>query len=228
MELQSYQSWFDELVSWAKLDDRKEEVLQARKEFFERTGEIFEDDRQFESRMASFLEYFLIDRKGADGRTPAEARYELALTEGPPERAAAYRAFTETLHGLYEVRKLEAHQVKLRSLFGRGDFTVTERRQLAGLHKGDVLEARLIPFGGFFWFSGAFTWHPTEAARLIAAEAKRRVKSGQLDEAALMNDCARRALKVGRYRNIAVEKIYDFSGKFLLPAGDAPAPSPQR
>ena len=223
MELQSYQSWFDELVSWAKLDDRKDEVLQARKEFFERTGEIFEDDRQFEARMASFLEYFLFDRKGADGRTPAQARYQLALDQGPPERAAAFRPFTETLHGLYEVRKLEPHQVKLRSLFGHGDYTVTERRQLAGLHKGDVLEARLIPFGGFFWFSGAFTWHPTEAARLIVHEAKRRVKSGQ-PEAELMSDCARRALKVGRYRNIAVEKIYDFTGKSPLPSGEAAAP----
>ncbi len=211
MELQSYQSWFDELVPWARLDERKEEVLAAKKAFFERTGEIFEDDRQFESRMASFLEYFLLDRKAEGALTLAEQRYRLALEEGPPERAAAYRAFTETLPGLYEVRKLEAHQVKLRSLFGRKDYTVTERRQLAGLHKGDVLEARLIPFGGFYWFSGAFTWHPKEAAKLIVAEARRRQKNGPASEAELMNECARRALKVERYRNIAIEKIYDFS-----------------
>lgn len=218
MELQSYQTWFDELVQWAKLDDRKEEVLAARKAFFERTGEIFEDDRQFESRMASFLEWFLFDRPGADGLAPAQLRYQQALREGPPERASAFRAFTETIHGLFEAKRLEAHEVRLKALFSGKDFIVTERRQLAGLHKGDVLEARLIPHGGYYWFSTAFTWHPSEAARLIVAEARRRVKGGLDGQQALMDDCARRALKVGRYRNIAVEKIYDFKGPALLPA----------
>jgi len=218
MELQSYQTWFDELVQWAKLDDRKEEVLAARKAFFDRTGEIFEDDRQFEARMASFLEWFLFDRPAQDGLSLAQVRYQQALKDGPPERAAAFRAFTETIHGLFEAKKLSAHEVRLKALFSGRDFIVTERRHLAGLHTGDVLEARLIPHGGYYWFSSAFTWHPSEAAKLIVAEARRRVKAGVDGQQALMDDCARRALKVGRYRNIAVEKIYDFKGPALLPA----------
>ena len=57
------------------------------------------------------------------------------------------------MHGLFEVRKLGKGMVRLRELFSGKDFDVTERRHIAGLEKGDILEARLIPFGGHLLFS---------------------------------------------------------------------------
>jgi hypothetical protein len=207
----SYQSYLDELVAFATPETRKEELVAARKEFFERTGEIFEDDKQFEPRMAGLLEYFIFDRPREAGLTPAAEFYARALAEGPPERATAFRAFTQTVHGLFEVRKLAQGWVVLRELFTGLDFQVTERRQLAGLTKGDVLEARLIPFGGDFWFSAAFCWHPRAAVPSILKEVKRRKKKGPALPAEFLDDCARRALKADRYRNIAIEKIYEFT-----------------
>ncbi len=210
-EAASFQPYLDELVAFATPEARKDELVVARKEFFERTGEIFEDDKQFEARMSALLEFFLFDRPREAGLTPAAELYGKVLQEGPPERAAAFRAFTETVHGLFEVRKLAKGSVMLRELFTGLDFQVTERRQLAGLTKGDVLEARLIPFGGHFWFSAAFTWHPRNAVPSILKEVKRRKKKGLADPAGFLADCARRALKADRYRNIAIEKIYEFA-----------------
>ncbi len=206
----SFQPYLDELVSFATPEARKDELVTARKEFLEVTGEIFEDDKQFEARMSALLEYFLFDRLREAGLTPAAELYAQVLKEGPPERAAAFRAFTETVHGLFEVRKLGKGWVLLRELFTGLDFQVTERRALAGLTKGDVLEARLIPFGGHFWFSAAFTWHPRNAVPLILKEVKRRKKKGLAQPAEFLADCARRSLKADRYRNIAIEKIYEF------------------
>jgi hypothetical protein len=205
-----FQPYLDELVAFATPEARKDELVTARKEFFDLTGEIFEDDKQFEARMSGLLEYFLFDRPREAGLTPAAELYAQVLKEGPPDRAVAFRAFTETVHGLFEVKKLSSGWARLRELFTGLDFQVTERRQLAGLTKGDVLEARLIPFDGHFWFSAAFTWHPRNAVPSILKEVKRRKKKGVALPAEFLADCARRSLKADRYRNIAIEKIYEF------------------
>jgi hypothetical protein len=211
----SPQPILDELVVWATPAGHQDDLLVARAYFNEQAGEVFEDDRQLEQRMAAFLEYYVCDRVAPWlGKTPARARYEQALREEPPERAAAFRAWTETIHGLFEVRRLEKGRARVRHLYSGIDFDVTERRQIVGLAKGDVLEARLVPFAGDFHFSSSYCWHPRSAAALIRAEVRRRLDLAQgQKEQLLVWDCAQRALKADRYRQIAIEKIYDFTAR---------------
>lgn len=204
---------FDALVQWAMTSERQDDVVAGRAEYSQLAGEVFEEDRQLELRLAGFLEYYLCDRVAPwAGATPARARYLEALQREPPERAAAWRAFTETWHGLFRVTRLEEGVVRVRSLSARSEVEITERRALHGLSVGDVLEARLVPFGEVLSFSGAWVWHPHAAAPLIVAEAERRRRAG-LPERELLFDCARRSLKADRYRQIAIEKIYDFASR---------------
>ncbi len=204
---------FDELVAWATPEDAKPDLIAAKAVWVEKTGEVFDDDRQLELRMAAFLEHYVCDRVSAVlGKTPALARYELALKTEAPQRAAAFRAFTETIHGLYEVRRVMTHQARMRSLFSGVDIDISERRHLAGLIVGDVLEIRIVPFAGTFHFLPSYCWHPRAASPALRKEAARRAKAGE-PEIDLVWDAALRALKVERYRQIAVEKIYDFSTK---------------
>jgi hypothetical protein len=213
-----HQTYLDALTKWATEPPNDTEIVPAKKEFFARTGEIFDDDKQFEMRMASFLEFYLFDRPlSSSGLTPARAYYLQVLKEGPPERAAAFRAFTQTRHGIFEVRQLEPGRSRVRELLSLEEYDVTERRLVAGLEVGDVMEARLLPFGGQDYFSHAFGHHPRAAFDLIRKEAKRRRKSGDLKGGKdLAWDCAQRSLKADRYRNIAIEKIYVFGGQPLL------------
>jgi hypothetical protein len=206
----SYQPYFDELVKWATPEPRQAELLEAKAGFFKLTGEVFDDDKQLEMRMAAFLEHYVCDRVSPHrGKTPAVEYFEKLQAEGG--NAEAFRAFTQTLHGLFEVRKLKTGLVRLRELFTSDDYDVTERRVLAGMKKGDILEARLVPFAGTLWFSSAFCYHPPGSFKSIWKEVKRRRKQEparpQVD---LVYDCARRSLKADRYRQIAIEKIYDF------------------
>lgn len=213
---QSAQPWMEELIAWATPEARKDDLLLARKDFFRRTGEVFDDDRVLEMRMSAFLEYYVCDRLAPHlGSTPARSRYLEALKVENPERAAAWRAFTETVHGLFEVKKLSSGSARIRGLFSRLDFDVSERRQLVGLAEGDVLECRLIPFGGAWGFSSAWCFHPHQTAKLIRSHAENLRGSSAIDEAAFVDDCAHRALKVERYRQIAVEKIYDFNNRLF-------------
>ena len=211
-EAPGHQPYLDALTHWATQPPFDVEIVPAKKEFFARTGEIFDDDKQFEMRMAAFLEFYLFDRPLAQrGVTPARAYYQLALKDGPPERAAAFGAFTRSVHGVFEVRKLEAGCSRVRELVSLHEFDVTERRLVAGVEVGDVMEARLFPFGGQEYFSHAFGHHPRAAFELIRKEARRRRKAGTGGGGeALAWDCAQRSLKADRYRNIAIDKIYVF------------------
>jgi hypothetical protein len=100
-------------------------------------------------------------------------------------------------------------------VFTGKDLEVTERRNVAGLDKGDLLEARLLPYGGELFFSGAFLYHPREVRKPILAEVKRlrkeAGKGGTPDVPAFLGQLARMALKLERYRNVRLESIYDFS-----------------
>jgi len=210
----SFQPYLDELIAFASAEPRKSALLAAKAEYFRLTGEVFEDDKFFEQRMASFLDFYLFDWPGSSGKTPAWEFFEQRLSTATEPAIGAYRSFTETMHGLFEVRKLGKGSVRVRELYSGKDYDVTERRQMAGLEKGDVLEARLIPFAGHLLFSGAFCYHPRGATSAIRKEIKRRKKEnpgGSGKELAW--ECARMALKVDRYRQIAVDKIYDFANK---------------
>lgn len=213
----SYQPYLDQLIAFGSAESRKADLLEAKAEYFRLTGEVFEDDKLFELRMASFLDYYLYDRVSpATGKTPAVEFYEQRLANTPPEESNAFRSFTETVHGLFEVRKLAKGLVRLRELYSGKDFDVTERRHIAGLETGDILEARLIPFGGHLLFSSAFCYHPRVAVKPIKAEVKRRKKKEpQRTPNELVWECARRALNMERYRQLSVEKIYDFEQKVL-------------
>jgi hypothetical protein len=213
----AYQAQLDQLIAFASAEPRKNDLLAAKADYFRITGEVFEDDKNFELRMASFLDYYLYDRKSPlSNQTPAEEFYQELVRSRGTDEAAQFRGFTETTHGLFEVRKLKEGSVRLRDVFNGKDFDVTERRNIAGLEKGDILEARLIPHGGHLWFSSAFTYHPREAARLILKEVKRRKKKEpERSPKELAWECAKRALKMDRYRQIPVEKIYDFENNLI-------------
>lgn len=206
--------FLEELIAFATPEATKEDLLEARAQWFHKHGEVFEEDRQVEQRMSGFLEYYVCDRTAPHfGKTPARRRYEESIKSEAPERAAAFRSLTETVHGMFEVRRIAHGEVRLRGLFSGISWDVTERRHIVGLVVGDVIEARLIPFGGHLHFSASYCFHPHEAASQIKAEARRLAKSDPQSEAAFVHDCAQRSLKVQRYRQIAVEKIYDFSAK---------------
>ncbi len=217
MEPLNYQPYLDRLIEFASGEERKQDLLAAKAEYFRLTGEVHEDDKSFEMRMAGFLDWYLFDRPApATGRTPAVEFCELHGPALSPEDQAHFRGFTETTHGLFEVRKLGKGTLRLRELYSGKDFEVTERRSVAGLEKGDLIEARLIPVSGHLLFSAAFVWHPKEGIKPIFKELKRRKKKEpERDRKELVWDTSRMALKVERYRQIPVERIYDFEQKKL-------------
>lgn len=226
----SLQALQERVLGWATAEPRKDQLLAARQQYFERCGEPHEEDRTFEARMTGMLDHYLFDYRapGVEGTT-IDRFVEAEGSALSPEELAACRDLAQTVHGLFEVRKIRDGKVVLRDVFTGRDHEVTERRQVAGLDKGDVLEARLLPLRGNLYFSGAFLYHPREARKPILAEVKRLKKAagkgGEVDVPALLATLSRMALKLERYRNVRLESIYDFAAEARLPvAARAPRP----
>lgn len=215
MSLQALQ---ERLLAWATAEPRKEDLLAARRDHFERHGEPHEEDRTYETRMTGMLDFYLYDwRAPGDARSTVERFLEAEGGGLAEAERAAYLDLTRTVHGLFEVRRILDGKLVLRDAFTAGDHEVTERRQVAGLDKGDVLEARLLPFEGNLYFSGAFLYHPREARKPILAEVKRLRKAAGKgtvpDVPGLLATLSRMALKLERYRNVRLESIYDFEAE---------------
>ena len=214
----------EKLLAWATADARKEELLAARRDHFERYGEPHEEDKSFETRMNGMLDHYLYDFR-PPGST--EATIEIFMREAASElttdELAMYRVLAKNIHGLFEVRKVKlAEEIRLRDVFTGGEYDVTERRHLVGLEKGDLLEARLLPFDGQLYFSGAFLYHPPEVRKQILGEVKRikkdAAKTGvELDVRAFIALLSRMAFKLERYRNVKVESLYDFRQPLRTP-----------
>jgi hypothetical protein len=210
------QELHERLLSWASAPPREEELLKAKRGHFERYGEPHEEDRSFELRVNGMLDAYLYDYRPTGGFGTTVERFLDA--EGPelrPDEVAAYRALVQSVHGLFEVRKIREGRVRVRDVFTGKDHDVTERRAVAGLSEDDLIEARLLPFDGGLFFSGAFLWHPREARKPILAAVKRLKKSMPrgigVDPKPFLARLSRMALKLERYRNVRLESIYDFS-----------------
>ena len=207
----------EKLLAWATAEARKEEILAARRDHFERYGEPHEEDKSFETRMNGMLDHYLYDfRRPGSSETTIEIFMRDAAAELTTDELALYRILAKNIHGLFEVRKIkQGEEIRLRDLFTGGEYDVTERRHLVGLEKGDILEARLLPYDGKLFFSGAFLYHPAEVRKAILAEVKRMkkeaAKGGSAPDAkGFIALLSRMAFKLERYRNVKVESLYDF------------------
>jgi hypothetical protein len=208
----------EKLLAWATSDARKQELLAARRDYFDRHGEPHEEDKSFETRMNGMLDHYLYDFR-PPGST--ETTIEIFMREMGPQLTtddlALYRVLAKNVHGLFEVKKIKPPEVRLRDVFTDVVHDVTERRQMVGLEKGDLLEARLLPYDGNLFFSGAFLYHPQEVRKTILAEVKRLKKAagkGNMpDVEAFIATLSRMAFKLERYRNVKVESLYDFKAE---------------
>lgn len=212
----TFQQLHERLLSWATEGSRGEDLLAAKAAHFGVRGEPHEEDRSYEVRVNAMLDFYVFDWRGpGEPRSTLQRFLDEQGSTLPAEELAATRDLAGNLHGLFEVRKLADGLVRVRDLFNGKDHDVSERRSVAGLEKGDLLEARLLPYQGALLFSGAFLFHPREARKAILAEAKRLKKAagkqGAVDVPAFLDTLSRMAMKLERYRNVRLESIYDFS-----------------
>ncbi len=176
---------FEKLASWATSETFQEELALARKTYFDVSGKVHEEDDSFDVRMTAFSEYYLFDHvleTDHAGRRPVERYLDEHAETLTTEDRSVLRGLCRTRLGLFEVRKLKDIDLRVRDLLTGDDLEVHERRRLAGVEKGDLVQTRLVPYKENLIFGRAFIYHPREVRKVLIKAAKVRRKSGVLDE----------------------------------------------
>jgi hypothetical protein len=197
----------DEVIARYAGGEHQAEAVAARTAYLEATGRVLDDEPQFEERITAFLEWYALERPMDGGaRRPIDLyRDELAA----PEVKAAARALAATHWSLFQTLELQPGRARIEDLLCGGRFVVHERRSLPGMEPGDVFEARLCADGGKTVFLRAFCFHPSDAESAIRAFIEEAARNGDRKQDVLFR-LAERRLRLERYHNVHVAKIYAY------------------
>lgn len=164
----------DQLIEYVTHNHFSDEVYKAKKEYQEIAGEIFEDDKSYENRIAGFLEWYAFDRiLPGKGNTPAELFVMENRDKLSPEQAEAYENFARNVHGIFAVKKIKENEVTILNLFDDEKYAIHENEGHVLFRKNDIFEGRVLPYGGKNYFTGIFCFHPAAALKFIKSEIKK-------------------------------------------------------
>jgi hypothetical protein len=151
-----------------------EKIMQAKKVYQQTTGEIYEDDKSYNIRMALFLEWYLLDNYIPDTqRTILENIIEENQSAWAQNHLEACRDITNNIQALFEVKKIRDNSVTVLDLFKDEKYLVNEADSKLVFRKGDIFQGRIVPHQGNWNFTGYFCFHPSKAQRYIKDEAKK-------------------------------------------------------
>ena len=219
-----YQQHLDELIAFASSEPRKPDILAAKAEYFRLTGEIFEDDKSFEMRMASFLDFYLFDQVSPKTRqsTPGSGVLRAAVLgrarPNVPRRCAPLPRRSTVSSRCVSWAKAS---MRLREVSPTRTSTSPSAEADGGPGEGGHPRGALDSLlGGHFLFSACLLLPPPRRGEgdQEGSEAAQEEGAGALNHE-MTWEAAKRAVKVDRYRQIAVDKIYDFSEQALARTG---------
>ena len=196
----------DQLIDRVIADaaSRADELVAARNEWDELAGKVHDDEPLYEERTTAFLEWYGLERKTSEGRSPIE-RVLAATAVDDPDREGL-RLLSRTHRSLFAVLRVKEPHLELEDLLTGCIFRVYERRQPLGFTEGDVFEARLCAradLSGDVLMTRALQHHPREARAAleeIAAEGAPRAET--------LFKLARLRWKAARWGHVAPERIY--------------------
>jgi hypothetical protein len=99
-------------------------------------------------------------------------------------------------------------------LFSNKKIKVIDSEINQGFSRGDIFEARVIPFRGGYEFSRGFCFHPVEMESFILSEIKKVRFQDKYRQTKLILQLASMKLKHLRFQHIDIRHIYTLESKF--------------
>jgi hypothetical protein len=163
----------DQLFEFAAKTIPSDQILEAKKAYQKETGEIYEDDNSYNSRMALFLEWYLFDNYNLENsKTTLEIMLDNYFKFISNEKLEIYKSFTKNIQGLFIVKKIKNETIKVIDLFTDENYLVQEKDSRLFFRKNDIFQGRLIFFQEQYYFTGNFCFHPVNAQDYIKREVK--------------------------------------------------------
>jgi len=205
MDLNEY---FEKVLTFSSQEEFSSEIIQAKIEYFNRMGKVNETDPSYEMRMNQFLEWYVFRRPlNSYGNPPVRLYYERFAKNMSDQEAEVYRGFLNSIHSLFQVKKVEKDGLFVKDLFTDRRYSV-ECDVPGGFPRNLLFEGRIIPVGDRFWFSNAFCFHPEEAQKFILTELKKLRKEELEDITPFLQRLSVLKLKYDRYKKADAKQFY--------------------
>ncbi|MDZ4677822.1 MAG: hypothetical protein SGI74_09965 [Oligoflexia bacterium] len=213
----AFESILEKLIQHFTGTDYQKEILEGKREFFERAGIIDEESVNFETRMSQFLDWYMFSRDLSEMHIPPVNYYfEQKKDTLPADELGLYENLTKSHHSLFEFLKLRDSDVTIRDLFSKNKYVLLNSPITAGFNADEVFEARLIPFEKTWVFTHGFCFHPVEATKFISKEIKQVRHLDQSHKEALMLKLLKMRYKFEQYKHIRLDFIYSNDGKLRI------------
>jgi len=149
----------------------QDDIFQAKKDYQKISGEIFEDDKSFESRMGCFLEWYTFDRICSESRSTPLQQYLRNQSLTPESRELAEAIF-QGIHGLFIAKKIKNDCVVVIDIMDNEKYRVLENMGSILFNLDDLFEGRLVPYRGQYYFTDNFCYHPKPTVGFILSKIK--------------------------------------------------------
>ena len=150
-----------------------EKFFEAKRSYQKETGEIYEDDKSYDTRMALFLEWYLFDNYEDDS---SKNILEKLIEENPEawnsDQITSFKEFNKNIQGMFLVKKVKGDNVKVLNLFTDDIYLVQEKDSGLIFRKNNIFQGRIVYFQNLFYFTGNFCFHPEKTNKLIRPEIK--------------------------------------------------------
>jgi len=183
----------------------------AREEFHKLAGEFEEGEPWFEVRMTMFLDWYLLERRGQDGRTPCErylANHGAALDESGRTCLMNLRV---SLRSVFQIDAVIGDSVILSDLIGGGEWQVVWNTATAGLTANSILNTRLMLSPDRIIAGRGTVLHPPDADEHITRIIDRGIAE-QMQRERLVYYLDKVRLKLDRYANVRIKHVYQYPG----------------
>ena len=182
------------------------DLLVARKEYQKYAGDIFEDDKSYESQTALFLEWYIFERIDPNHNQTVLEVIINNEKEVSPHLLKNIRKFTSNIHGLFIIKKIRGHSIRVINLFDDEKYDVVGSSNKFSFSKGTVFEGRLLSHEDSYYFTGNFCFHPEGSKKFIKSEIKK-ITSIQKSHEKKIESQKREVKKEGKKINKAVCRI---------------------
>jgi hypothetical protein len=211
------QKYLDPVMEEFTSGEYYREVYAAKQEYFEKAGIVYEDDPEYDQRMSIFMDWYIFDRDlpGVD-LSPIKLFFRKNKESFGTEELTIYRDFCTTIHSIFRLkgRAWFGTGLRVEDLFSKKGYSVVETDIHQGFARGDLFEARLVPFKGRYEFSKGFCFHPIEMEAFILGEIKKVRYQDKVRQTKLILQLSAMKLRHLRFQHIDVKHIYSFDSKF--------------
>jgi len=195
----------------------RDEVIQAKKDFFEDAGLVGDESFYFEVRMSQFLDWYLFTRELSKNHLPpVHLASESNLLNLNEDEQALLNCLTKCQHSLFEFIKARGTDVYIRDLFTGKKIVLQDSHVSRGFNSDEVFETRIIPYNNTFLFAKGFCFHPAEAKSFILKEIKKVKHLDNAQKEALMFRLLKMRYKFEQYKHIRLEYIYTNDSKLRI------------